>query len=328
LSEIKFPTTFNNNAEYNRYANLIVNKLSKTGKKMFYFYQQILFKNIFLNNTEKHSFKELDDPNFKEFFLEEKDEYFYVLKYGQEDIVDNNFNYRLNNYSFRSDHFTKLNNDDYSILVNGCSVTFGMALPEKHIWPTLLTKEIKTNKKKNLYNISVCGIDTFQLINNFYTFINLFGIPNIYFMIVPPIYRFTHMYNKNERINTYQNVAWLPDKNAIEDCMINNENKYMIDIFYNISAIRNLETFCKHLNIRFFWFSWDTASQEYYESFEFDNLIRGTNNKFTNIKNDDGLKYWDVARDNSHNGLFDHARYAKIFYEEGLKNENWYKNKD
>jgi len=105
--------------------------------------------------------------------------------------------------------------------------------------------------------------------------------------------------------------------------MMKNDNKYIIDIFYNISAIRNLETFCKNTGIDLFWFSWDQASQEYYEIFEFDNLIHNVNFMFENIKNDNQLNYWDIARDNSHFGLKKHYKFAEIFYREGLKHETW-----
>lgn len=77
-------------------------------------------------------------------------------------------NYKFNSHGFRCDEFTK----ELAMIALGCSFTGGVGLPEDHIWPTLVAKQLNLK----LWNLGVPGsaVDTcFRFLHYYITQLNV-----------------------------------------------------------------------------------------------------------------------------------------------------------
>lgn len=308
----------------NNLNNAIKNVISGNGKTMRYFYEQISSNNFYTGFDR--SFYILKDMPQHEHLIKYDDEYVYARVMGTQDKDLNDFDYKINRYGFRNQKFTKLNPHNYNILVAGCSVTYGMALPESYTWPQILKNKIlETKKNINIDNVAVCGIDTFQEIRNIYLYIKKYGKPDFIFMCLPPIYRYPILENPQIRVTTKQDIGWIPDQELLEEYLYENYDKYAMNFFINIITIKNLEQYCNDLEIDLKWISWDNSSQSFYKMLNFKNLIDYKfESKYANNINNE--KYWKRARDNAHFGKMHHLEFADLFFDVWSKREHKDKN--
>lgn len=310
---------FDTENELNAYFDqLMQNISSKNGQKMKYFYQQIS-SDIFLTNFDKFSYLIKDRPYHKN-LIKYEEGYLYAKVMGDIDKNLGDFDYRINSHGFRNKHLETLDKNKINILAAGCSVTYGMALPESYTWPQILKEKIvKVQPNINIDNIAVTGIDSVQEIRNIYLYIEKYGKPDFIFFCLPPIYRYPNLDKQYNQISTMQQVGWIPKVDMLEDYIYNNHKDIAMHIFNNILSIRNLEQYCKDLKINLKWFSWDESSQEFYRLRNFKNLLNYKyQNKYTNINKE---KYWDHARDDSHLGKKFHLEFADMFFDEWVANE-------
>jgi hypothetical protein len=323
--------------------------LSKVARKHNLFYRTMVSKNKFYNPNDIIDIAGIHNVSNYEI----DSDYVYTKTHGHMDKDDGNFNYRFNNYSFRSDTFKELKDSDYNVLTSGCSVTFGLGLPEKHLWRSTLLDSIKKNKNSVChYDTSISGHDSNVIINNLYNFINLFGKPNVIFLSLPPIFRVPSItpldykpdpvvkfkdevknVSVGSALTTKQEIGYFIDKQAFLEYIDKDFETWGVNIFHNISAIRNFESYCKQLKIKLYWTSWDTTSCEYYSMFEFDNFYSFPmgfggfypknnkdfyqNNPIGDLK--DASLYWEAARDGAHFGLKWHYKLQGEFYDEWRK---------
>jgi hypothetical protein len=222
---------------------------------------------------------------------------------------DPDITYRLNSRGFRSDNFNKDNVSD-SILVAGCSNTFGLGLPYDIIWGNLLSK--KTNSK-DFYNLGVVAGSIPVIVNNCFSFIEEFGKPKAIFILFPSIDRGTvfqdfstdDSYNKRFMIRTSMNHT--------SDSPHDQQN----NVYQKLSLIKTLEVLCNSLGIPFLWSiteeDCDTLiKQTIKDSSYFKNYI-SIFNFDAPVKDDQHLKqykkYWDKSRDGVHLG----EQFQRIF---------------
>ena len=304
---------------YEYYDKILYNVVSSSGKKMRYFYEQISTDN-FLNNFDVFSYLVEGRP-MNNHLIKYEDEYLYATVMGDQDIDNGDFFYKINNSGFRNKHFTKLKKENVNVLTAGCSVTYGMALPEDYIWTTMLKNKISDiTPNINLDNIGVCGIDTVQEIRNIYLYIEKYGKPDFIFMALPPIYRNPSLNNQHERVSTIQKHSWIPTLELLETNIYNRFKDMSMHIYYNILTLRGLEQYCSDLNINLRWFSWDGSSQEFYSLRNFKNIIDYKYDVKLGI-NKDREKYWEFARDDAHFGKKYHIQFSNLFFKEFIKNE-------
>lgn len=315
---------FDTPAEYQDSMNESLEPLSESGKKMNYFYNSL--KGLkFITNFDSLAYTEKNRPYHKSFISKDED-YLIFSKHGENDVDNGDFTYRVNKYGFRSNKFNKLDSNNFNILAVGCSVTFGMAMPEENIWPTRLKRKIQetTTKNVNMDNIGLSGIDTFQTLQNVYVYVEKFGKPDYIFAHLPPIYRKPHPESPYGRITTKQKIHFLVNSEEIEDYLLAYWEEELLSFYQNILAIRAFEMYCKHTGIKLIWSSWCISSREYYRFFEFENfvdLLVPYKDFNTECKTDLDKKYWKIARDRAHAGSQEHLIYTDLFYTEWMKNE-------
>ena len=102
------------------------------------------------------------------------------------------FDYDINGQGYRSPEFKK-DVDSSSILVAGCSVTFGEGLFYKDMWSEHLTRTIK----KDVFNLSSSGRSIANIIDDIIFFIEEYGRPRIIMMLLPETQRY-HFWTFNK----------------------------------------------------------------------------------------------------------------------------------
>lgn len=75
------------------------------------------------------------------------------------EYTEEDFSYRLNIHGFRCNDFNTMDFNKKSIVYLGCSFTFGIGLPEEHIWCSVLHKMIQDryDEEFNFINLGVPG---------------------------------------------------------------------------------------------------------------------------------------------------------------------------
>jgi hypothetical protein len=136
---------------------------------------------------------------------------FEILKengYSYEDF------YKLNKYGFRSDEFTT-DHDSKHILFAGCSYTYGDSVFLEDSWTYKLYLDIaKKEKLSGYFNLGNPGASTKQSIDQIFSYIELFGNPEVIFLLMPNPERDFHN-------NSYSDL-FLSTNKLIEHCQNNN----------------------------------------------------------------------------------------------------------
>jgi len=291
-------------------------RLSRFGQKMEYFYSALLNNYFITTFPGLEGYANLKRQSNQLVSLDK--DYVEYISHGDIDIDDGLFLYKVNGFGFRSNKFEVLSDNNLNILTAGCSVSFGMGLPNEMIWPEMLKKNIQTKTDKNvrLDNISFSGIDTVQEIHNIFVYIENFGKPNEIYALLPPIYRYPSLGHVSGRMSTKQKISKMNSSEDIELYLVGEWDAVGSEFMHNIISIRKLEQYCKDLGIKLSWASWDKATNEYYSIFNF-------NNRTEIDFNEEGLvdkcltethkKYWERARDGAHPGYKHHLIYLRTF---------------
>jgi hypothetical protein len=223
-------------------------------------------------------------------------------KKTKDDIV-----YKLNNYLFRSDDFSKESSID-NFLFAGCSQTVTLGLPLELSWAHKVNSGFD---KKKYINISGVGLAIDTIISNIVHYIDLFGKPKAVVALFPDHYRVTEI--KHDTIAT----DWLDpreyDKNVdrIEDA-----------IFKDYLSFKNLEMICKANNIPLVYSSWQPHTAKVIKKLTEKSFLENGFDIYENIdidpklflkKNSKYPHYWEYARDGIHCGERDNLMFAQSF---------------
>lgn len=187
-----------------------------------------------------------------------------------------------NTYEINSDGFRDKDFDNCDTLVAGCSVTFGVGIPEYGRWGNII--ESRTNKK--VANISFPGGSISIICNAIIKYCIVYGMPKNIFMFAPSLTRGNVVTDdnfyvsgrwgntaNNERdvlslVTTDSNVVFIPEHDILEFTKTFDFDERSIEnsisphqfLHESLISLFMLESFCKTNNINFIWSTWSNSS--------------------------------------------------------------------
>lgn len=175
------------------------------------------------------------------------------IQFGDPKIT-NKVSYNLNNYGQRCTDYDILNNNEFNILFAGCSITFGEFLPESYAWPHHVYNYYK-NIKNNLgpyRSVSFPGASAPKIISNIFKYIDLYGNPDIIFLVLPDMFRYHYPLEDGTRFHPH--ITYTPG------LQIEKEAYPFRGMYEFVQSYRFLSTICKTNNIKLFATSWDNLA--------------------------------------------------------------------
>jgi hypothetical protein len=225
--------------------------------------------------------------------------------YDLDDIV-----YNINSLGYRSEEFSKEDAPN-NFLYIGCSVTFGVGLPDDVIWPYFLNKKLNGEK---IFNLGINGISTNVITYNIHKYIKQFGKPKAIFALYPNIHRTESFLDDKLSIIHFKEHAEL-------EFGPNLKNK--VDIaafaFSQINTIKILADYLESIDIPFFWSSWWGAFDNYVQYQDkdlFKNFVKFDRSiDLDLVEQYKNHHYFNVARDNQHFGILGHISITESFFD-------------
>lgn len=163
------------------------------------------------------------------------------------DIID--IKYSLNKFNYRSNEFSSRN----QLLVAGCSVTFGVGLPEKYTWGSLLAKNLGVSGYSNL---GIPGDPIESSVFRVIKYIQNFGAPKYLAFLAPDPYRYIaiagdnfspyHLARPGEKLPKLSKAPHNPS-----DVLLGENALYSA-----LRALTTLEVMCQISGIRLAWGTW------------------------------------------------------------------------
>lgn len=203
--------------------------------------------------------------------------------------------YSLNNYGYRGPDFRR----GIDILAAGCSLTYGVGVPENGTWASHLA----TLADRSYCNLSAPGVSIDWITNQIYRFIYTFGPPKNLFVVFPDLIRGEDVIDDWSRVSPessgsmdFNQQSWNLDQTAAsitrqfirstkEDLPKYMRRPYEVEytssvanaIRVSVREIRQLELFCKHAGINLAWSTWSddlaVLVQDLPVEYEFDNFV-------------------------------------------------------
>lgn len=185
--------------------------------------------------------------------------------------VDEHTTYSINSLGYRGEVY-----ENYDILASGCSITFGIGVPEDARWTNLLGKMAN----ENVMNLGSPGASVESICSNIIQHCLNNSMPKEIFCLFPDFFRNMVVVDKefyNSRIprgqiGTRDGLEYIYcNRNFDVDgdyvFMQTEDKKYIEDytsphqlIFNAVNAIYILESFCLTNNIKFNWTTWDIST--------------------------------------------------------------------
>ena len=187
------------------------------------------------------------------------------------ETVDEVNTYRINYIGCRGEI-----DEDSDILASGCSITFGLGVPEDGRWTNLLSKKIN----KSVTNLGSCGASVEYICFNIIQYCLNTKMPKEIFCFFPDFFRSIVLADK-EFYKSRVNRGSMGTKDMLEQVFCNptiiqdrksffmqtDLKKYIEDstsphqLFLNsVKYIYMLEAFCLSNNIKLHWTTWNTPS--------------------------------------------------------------------
>ena len=199
-------------------------------------------------------------------------------------IIDENNTYKINSLGLRGKVY-----ENSEIVASGCSITFGIGVPELGRWTNLLEKKIN----KDIINLGNTGASVQTICTNLIEYCMNNKMPKEIFCLMPDFFRRVvivdkEFYNsrvKRDGIELNDELGYVfcgPQVTIIKNSisMYVEDQKYIEDsisphqlILDAINCIYILEAFCLTNNINLHWTTWDlptaTILQELNKSKDF-----------------------------------------------------------
>ena len=186
--------------------------------------------------------------------------------------IDDHNTYEINAFGLRGEIYK---NPD--VIAGGCSITFGLGVPEKGRWTNILGNTIN----KNIMNLATPGASVESVCNTIIQYSMNNTMPKEIFCLMPDFFRrmvvvdkefYKTKASKNSFAEGQDYLALLycnpivyPANNGVFMEVTN--KKYIEDsisphqlIMNSINAIYMLESFCSSNNIKLYWTTWDMSS--------------------------------------------------------------------
>lgn len=196
----------------------------------------------------------------------------------------NGIEYLYNEYSFRGEDFS----GESELLVAGCSMTFGIGVPEQDTWGARLAKFLNID---DFANIGLAGASTQRICKTIYEYLDKYKKPKTLVVLFPNLERTLVWGDKNIILDN----SHLRD---LEDTL----EHYDVDVMYHVEtrehpkyikkpymwqdilpvnhsigscilAIKQLELYCKTAKINLIWSTWDRGLDYLASSVEFQNFM-------------------------------------------------------
>lgn len=203
----------------------------------------------------------------------------YVNKFPRESESLSNWthlgvNVSINQYGFRDKDFSQ----SADLLINGCSQTWGTALPEKYRFSNV----IQENFSGTVHNISYEGNSVGSVIRSTFAYIKKFGNPKSIYLMLPPFERIefipdANTFTKSDWIDSYKEFK----KEGVEDIDFSPIQITTVDMytpvyakapfciedvmnpqsafFLNMQMLLMLEQYCDATGIKFMWSCWNNS---------------------------------------------------------------------
>jgi hypothetical protein len=279
--------------------------------------------------------------------------------------MDNNVNdYYINNLKFR-DRIDWEKEKPAEIVALGCSNTYGIGVPQEYTWPSI----VESMTKKTVANLGICGASSEKMLESFLLYLDNVGNPKYVIACFPDYLRYSHIVdgifysvndkygNREEAFKTMTHIRSSDHYTGeiyIKDKIIKLpvDPRYIIptqeSLKQYISSIYIIEKVCKFLNIKFYWGTWSSETQEMFinnfflekdfcldiknhvEKIKSGIMVAKPNARSTyevldkcklthSISKENFTKYqdnmWKIASDKAHNGIHWHCHTAESFVE-------------
>lgn len=181
--------------------------------------------------------------------------------------------YILNNYGYRGPDFKK----DIDLVTAGCSVTYGIGVPEEGTWSSILAKKLKLS----YVNLSKPGASIEWIVNSLFSYFSEFGNPKNVFVLFPGLLRKEIVLNSKYNMSKYVDmedfihqgmsddlakgvVSYSFQSPNLKDRSLILKRPFPIEqtippesaIYRSFRSIRMLETYCNSSNINLVWGTW------------------------------------------------------------------------
>jgi hypothetical protein len=204
--------------------------------------------------------------------------------------VDDDNIYNINSFGLRGEI-----HEESELLASGCSVTFGLGVPESATWPKLLSDKIN----KNVVNLGECGASIETICLNIIKYCLNNKMPKEIFCLFPDFFRNSVVFDL-EFYKPKKNGSVKPDKDILrlthciptiiqykEGLYMERGTKSFVEesksphelILNSVNFIYILESFCLSNNIKLNWSTWDEKS-----NFLIKELLKIENFKLKNYK--------------------------------------------
>jgi len=172
--------------------------------------------------------------------------------------------YKLNTLGYRSSEFRKV-----PIVFAGCSVTFGVGVPESGIWSTIVGEKLGLD----YVNLGVPGWSIQAIVDNLFKYFYTHGNPETLFVALPDYNRmlltsnrdFCRISGSNTKPPLVQMHHAILPNTLIKDRAEYSKKPYEFTDFITpeyallqtFRSINALVSYCKGANIKLVWSTWD-----------------------------------------------------------------------
>ena len=203
--------------------------------------------------------------------------------------VDEYNTYKINSLGLRGEVY-----ENADVIASGCSITFGIGVPEEGRWTNILGKMAN----KNVMNLGNPGGSVETICNNIIQYCMNSSMPKEIFCLMPDFFRNMVVVDREfykpkipdkriEQRDELQLIFCNPDVQPYKDSILMKitDKKYIEDatsphqlILNAINHIYVLESFCLLNNIKLYWTTWDLSS-----SLLMEELVKTKNFKLKNF---------------------------------------------
>lgn len=185
------------------------------------------------------------------------------------EIKRDEYSYKWNSDGVRSKEFSEKPN----VITLGCSITFGLGLPENLTWGNILEKKLKEVGNYSVGNISYNGSSIMKAISSFFGMINKYEYKPDYVICNFP--NLERAYFPNPTVDYIGDLFWYKHDTLTKASAPFPWSKILpVEWIYysNLDYIKMLEVFCKINNIKLIWSTWSTNISQEMEKFIIDNF--------------------------------------------------------
>ena len=155
------------------------------------------------------------------------------------------------------------------IITMGCSITFGLGLPDEYRWNNMLQDKLKDHESNMLIgDLSYNGAAPMKNVISFFNYVKQMDYLPKY--VICNFSNLERLYFPNSTIDHMGDLFWYPDKIATKATAPFNFGEILpLEWLYflNLDYIKMLEIFCEKNDIKLIWSTWSTNLSDEMEEF-------------------------------------------------------------